>query len=95
MVVVGKKQVEAFLKQHQECREEVSELMRDLEATNLASPDALRARYPSAKVLDGRVVVFKVRGNRYRLSLQVAYNTGTIVVIALETHAAYNRRPLK
>jgi mRNA interferase HigB len=95
MVVVGKKIVENFLRKHQECRQEVSELIRDLEAVQLVNPDAVRARYPSAKVLDGRVVVFKVRGNRYRLSAQLAYNTGRIVVLALETHAEYDRRTLR
>lgn len=95
MVVVGKGRLETFLKRHHDCQQEVSELIRDLEAASLPNPDAVRARYPSAKVLDGRVVVFKVRGNKFRLSVQVAYNTGTVVIVAIETHAEYDRRGLR
>ena len=95
MVVVGKQLVAAFIAKHPECAEEVSELVRDLEVSQFPTPNSLRARYPSSKVLDGRVVVFKVRGNRYRMSVQVAYNTGRMVIIALETHAEYDRRTLR
>lgn len=95
MVVVGRGRLVGFLKRHHECNQEVSELIRDLEGVELPTPESVRARYPSAKVLDGRVVVFKVRGNKFRLSVQVAYNTGRIVIVALETHAEYDRRVLR
>lgn len=95
MVVVGKQHVDKFLKHHPECRQEISELIRELERTHLPNPESLRARYPSAKILDGRIVVFKVRGNRYRLSVQVAYNTAVAVILAMETHAEYDRRTLR
>lgn len=95
MVVVGRKHIDGFLRKHPECRQEVSELVRDLESAQLTHPEAVGARYPSAKILDGRIVVFKVRGNRYRLSVQIAYNTGLLVILAIETHAEYDRRTLR
>ncbi len=95
MDVLGLGRIQDFLKRHPECSTELSELVRDLEATVFAKPEDVRARYPSAKVLDGRTVVFKVRGNRFRLSTQFAYNTGKIVVLAMETHAEYDRRTLR
>jgi mRNA-degrading endonuclease HigB of HigAB toxin-antitoxin module len=33
-----------------------------------------------------------VKGNRYRLEVQVAYNTGVVVVKWAGTHAAYTKR---
>jgi len=95
MVVIGLKRAARFVEKHPECRQEIAELVRELESTTFASPQRLLERYPSCKVLDGQVVVFKVRGNRYRLSAQVAYNTQTMVVLALETHAEYDRRTLR
>ena len=95
MVVIGLKQIERFLESHPECKQEVAEWVREIESSTFAKPQDLRDRYPSCKVLDGRVVVFKVRGNKYRLSAQVAYNTQVVVVLALETHAEYDRRTLR
>lgn len=95
MLVVGKEKVVAFLKRHHECAQEVNALLLDLESTELPTAEAVRGRYPSAKVLDGRTIVFKVRGNKFRLSVRIAYNTGIMVIIALETHAEYDRRQLR
>ncbi len=95
MVIVGRKHIDDFVERHPECRQELSELIRELEAARLASPPDLRAKYPSCKILDGRIAVFKVRGNRFRLSVQVAYNTQIVVIIAMETHAEYDRRTLR
>jgi len=95
MVVIGLKRVARFLRNHPECRQEVAELVRELGSGTFSDPQSLHGRYPSCKVLDGSVVVFRVRGNRYRLSVQVAYNAQTMVVLALETHAEYDRRTLR
>lgn len=95
MVVVGLALIEKFLGRHDECRQEVSELVRDLQRVTLRTPEEVRQRYPSAKVLDGRVVVFKIRGNHFRLSCTFAYNTSRVVIMALETHAEYDRRTLR
>jgi len=95
MDVVGLNHVEAFLKRHPECRQELSELVRELEASSFATPLELSARYPSCRILDGRTIVFKVRGNKYRLSAKVAYNTQKVLILAVETHAEYDRRTLR
>lgn len=95
MVIVGRKRIDDFVEDHPECRQELSELVRELEASRFGTPLELKARYPSCRTLDGRIAVFKVRGNRYRLSIQVAYNTQIMVVIAMETHAEYDRRTLR
>ncbi len=95
MVVAGTEAIDRFLKRHPECSQELSELIRDLRANHFADPEALRARYPSVKTIGGRTVVFKVRGNRYRLTASVAYKTQVFQVRGMETHAKYDRRRLK
>ena len=95
MDVVGLKHIDVFVRSHPECRQALSELVRDLEASQFLTPQHLVERYPSCKILDGRIAVFKVRGNRYRMSVQVAYNTQKMVIRAVETHAEYDRRTLR
>lgn len=95
MVVIGRRQIARFVEKHPECGQELAELVRELESSKFASPKDLHDRFPSSKVLDGRIVVFRIRGNRYRLSAQVAYNTQVVLVIAVETHAEYDRRTLR
>lgn len=94
MVVLGTKQIDTFLRKHPECRQELAELVRDLERSRLPDTNAFKDRYPSSKVITGRVVVLKVRGNRYRLVAEVAFKTQVFVIVAVETHAEYDRRRL-
>jgi mRNA interferase HigB len=65
-----------------------------LEAVHFSKPAALKEQYPSCKIIDGKTVVFKIRGNRYRLTASVAYNMGVVNIVAVETHAEYDRRRL-
>jgi mRNA interferase HigB len=95
MQVIGRTDIEKFLSKHPELRREVSELFRDVERKSFHSMEDFRAQYPSIKVIDGRTVVFKVRGNKYRLSARVAFRPPVLRVIALETHAQYDRRELR
>lgn len=95
MVVIGTKHIDSFLKKHPECLQELAELVRDLESVHLPDPNAFKARYPSGKVITGRKIVFKVRGNRYRLTAQVAYNTQVVVILAVQTHAEYDKERLR
>ncbi|MEO8442459.1 MAG: type II toxin-antitoxin system HigB family toxin [Betaproteobacteria bacterium] len=38
------------------------------------------------------IVIFNVKGNRYRLEVRIAYNTGIVVVRWAGTHAEYTKR---
>lgn len=95
MRVIGRLEVEKFLSRHSELRPDISELFRDIERRAFRSMEDLRQQYPSIKVIDGRTVVFKVRGNKYRLSARVSFAPEVLRIIALETHAQYDRRDLK
>jgi len=41
--------------------------------------------------LADNVVIFNVKGNRYRLEVLVAYKTGTVVILKISTHAEYSK----
>lgn len=91
MRVVGREKVDDFLKHHEDIRQDVSELIRDLEKKMFTKPAELLEHYPSARVLNGKHVVFKIRGNNYRLVAAIAYNVGTIVIEFCGTHKQYDR----
>lgn len=38
------------------------------------------------------LVILNVKGNRYRLEVVVAYNTATVVIRWIGTHAEYTKR---
>lgn len=92
MKVVGRKRLEAFCAKHADACPWIEAWLAELEATVLATPTEIKARYASASFLEGNTVVFNVKGNRYRLETTIAYRSGVIVVDWIGTHAAYDRR---
>jgi mRNA interferase HigB len=55
-------------------------------------PQDIKNRYVTASFLLGNVVVFNVRGNNYRMEVQVAYKVGVITVRWIGSHAEYDER---
>ena len=47
--------------------------------------------FGSADVLPGNRVVFNVKGNRYRIVVQIHYNTKFMFVRFIGTHAEYDK----
>jgi mRNA interferase HigB len=54
------------------------------------TPQDIRDRYRYASFLAGNVVVFNLRGNRYRIAARIAYQTQTVVIMRMGTHEEYD-----
>lgn len=65
--------------------------VQEAEAAAWRSPRDIKDRYPAASILANNIVIFNLRGNQYRLEVQVAYHTGKVVVKRIGTHAEYDR----
>jgi mRNA interferase HigB len=59
----------------------------EAEKAQWRSPSDIKVRYASASIWPGNVVVFNVRGNRYRLAVKVNYAAGIVMVQWFGTHA--------
>jgi mRNA interferase HigB len=92
MKIVGRERLAAFCDKHADVRQWTEHWLSEVEAARWATSQDIRARYASASFLAGNVVIFNVKGNRYRLELRVAYATAVVVVIWIGTHADYEGR---
>jgi mRNA interferase HigB len=92
MLLAGREVLERFTRDHADARAWIENWIALVEMERWRPPQDIKARYAAASVLADRVVVFNVKGNRYRLEVQVAYNTGVVVVKWVGTHAEYTRR---
>lgn len=92
MRLVGRDRLNEFVKTHADARAWIENWIADVEAARWRTPQDIKGSYASASILADRVVIFNVKGNRYRLEVQVAYNTGVAVVKWAGTHAEYTKR---
>ncbi len=91
MRLVGATLLAEFAKSHSDAKKDLDAWRLEVEAANWSDPHELKARYPKATLIGGRDVVFNIRHNRYRLHITVDYQSGSVIVRRLGTHAEYDR----
>lgn len=95
MKVIGRDRLETFCRRHADARRWIEAWLHETESATWSKPADIRRRYASTSFLAGNVVIINVKGNEYRLEMQVGYATGTIVILWIGTHAAYDARNRK
>ena len=92
MKVVGRDKLAVFTQKHADARQWVEAWLAETERTIWRTPQDIKERFASASILADNIIIFNVRGNNYRLEVQVAYKTSTVVVRWLGTHEEYSKR---
>ena len=92
MRILGRNRLADFVTAHTDARAWIENWIAEAERTQWRSPQDVKAMYSTASFLADNVVIFNVKGNRYRMETLIAYQTGSVVVRWIGTHAEYDRR---
>ena len=92
MRIAGRDKLDEFSGAHADARPWIDTWIADAETSIWKTPQAIKNNYASASFLANNIVIFNVKGNRYRLEARIAYNTGIVVVQWVGTHAEYTKR---
>ncbi len=92
MRIVGREKLSEFAGAHADARPWIDNWIAATELVTWRTPPDVKDQYASASFLADNVIVFNVKGNRYRLEVLIAYRTGTVVIRKIETHAEYSKR---
>lgn len=91
MHVISKKALVEFWNKHKDVEEVLKAWYKETEHAVWNGPSDIKQRYRSADFLAGNVVAFNIRGNNYRLIVKVNYNSRTVYIRFIGTHAEYDR----
>ncbi len=94
MHVISKKALAAFWRLHPDAEQPLRDWFHLMEQNDFTDFAALRAMFASADIV-GKVTVFNIGGNKYRLIAALHYNTGKVFVRQVLTHAEYDRNQWK
>ena len=92
MRIVGRDKLDEFAGDHADARSWIENWIAATEAARWLTPQSIKDSYASASFLPDRVVIFNVKGNHYRIEVQVGYNAGLVVVKWIGTHNEYTKR---
>ena len=90
MRVVGREQLDGFMKDHADVRGPLRAWLAEVEAATWLTPQDVLDRYPRTSFISKGRAVFDIKGNDYRLAAQIGFNSGTISVLKVGTHAEYD-----
>ena len=92
MRLIGLNTLHDFCEKHADCRPWIESWIADVKPAKWKSLNDLKERYPSASILTEHVVIFNVKGNSYRMSVQVAIKVQIVAIKWIGTHAEYSRK---
>lgn len=90
MKLVGKPILDLYAKGHADIRGPIKAWIDEVGIAEWKTTMDIKEKYPSASFLADNVVVFNIKGNRYRLVVKVTYKTGIVKVEKVGTHADYD-----
>lgn len=92
MRVIGVEKISKFIDKHSDGSDWLQAWLAEARSANWQCTQDIKNRYRSASFLEDNIVIFNVKGNKYRLEVQVAYNTNIVAVKRISTHSEYDKR---
>ncbi|MGH7772708.1 MAG: type II toxin-antitoxin system HigB family toxin [Candidatus Binatia bacterium] len=80
-----------FIHHHAEAREQVKAWLSEVEGAEWKGPQDIKERYSTASFLSNNRVVFNIKGNKYRIAVQLSYKHQIVLILMGGTHAEYDR----
>lgn len=92
MRILGLPILAEFKQAHADARGPLDAWQLEVARENWQTSQDIKRHYRSADFLSDNRVIFNIKGNRYRLLVQVRYRNGMVVVEWVGTHAEYTKK---
>ena len=91
MRIIAKRTLRDYWESHPNAEEPLRSWYRTVKGEDWDTPAKLKARFPKASIVGGNRAVFDIRGNHYRLIVEINYSYRTVYVRFVGTHTEYDR----
>ena len=91
MHIISRKALREFWEQHPDAERPLAAWFKEAKEQEWPTPHEILARYPHASIVGSDRVVFRIKGNDYRLVARVDYKNNIGFIRWVGTHAEYDR----
>ncbi len=91
MNLVGRQALLRFHRKHADARDAIEAWVAEVETAEWQTPQDIKERFPSASFLGDNHMILNLKGNQYRLEVQISYKVGVVTVKRIGTHAEYDK----
>lgn len=90
-MVLGKKRLSDFWVTCHQTQSQLEAWICEAEEAQWKTPHDIKKRYSTASLRPGKLVIFNIKGNKYRLLTKVDYKNQIILVLKIGTHEDYEK----
>lgn len=91
MRLIGRDILNDFRRRHSDADGPVKAWVAEVEDAQWSKPAEVKERHPRASILAGNRMVFRLKGNDYRLLVRISYKSQIVQVDRIGIHAEYDR----
>lgn len=91
MHVIKRKTLVEYYEKHANVKNDLEAWFYETKSAQWETPSDIKARFSTASFLSDNRVVFNIHGNDYRLLVRVNYESKTVFILFIGTHAEYNK----
>lgn len=90
MRIIAKRTLKAFWEKHPDAEVPLKEWYFHVKVAKWTSPSDVTKSYPMARSLGSDRIVFKTKGNHYRLVVRIHFEHQIMLIRFIGTHRAYD-----
>ena len=90
MRVIAKRTLREFWERHPDPRPPLEHWYQQVRRANWDTPAQITRQWPRASIVGGNRVVFRIKGNQYRLVVEIFYPGRQVFIKFISTHAKYD-----
>ena len=95
MRIISRTTLLRFWKKYSDTEQPLKSWFDEVRNANWRSPNELKKQYRNASIITSKRVVFNIKGNAYRLIVDIEYSIGIIFIVWVGTHKEYNKLNVK
>ena len=83
------------LRKYKQAEESIKAWIYEVRYSDWSNAQELKAKYRNASIISAKRVVFNIKGNEYRLIVDIEYKLKIVFVVWFGTHAEYDKIDVK
>ena len=80
-----------FYNIHKETKSQLEAWYYEVKNSDWKNPAEMKEKYGKASIIGGNIVVFNIKGNKYRLVTKINYQMKTVYIKFIGTHKEYDK----
>ncbi|MEA5554791.1 type II toxin-antitoxin system HigB family toxin [Anabaena cylindrica UHCC 0172] len=91
MRIIARSTLKEYWQKHPDTEKFLKAWFDDASCANWESPSDIKEIYANASIIANNRVVFNIKGNNYRLIVNIRYELGIIFIRFIGTHQEYDK----